>query len=414
MAIEWNPNALCDGHLAGARAQWCVDNCNLSMAAAIQRVMAEFPTQFLVGGLHWNPDVVCAGSRAQDRAQWCVDNCKLSMEAAITRVMGEFPAMFADTGKLWDANIVCDWHRAEDRAQWCVKHCNLSAETARRRVISEFPQQFGLFSSASGADSVAALGRASAGALAMVDVPPADPDHLVWSDEFDYTGPPDPQKWSFDIGGHGFGNNELQYYTDSKENAWVENNTLRIRAVKEPFENRSYTSAKLFTKGFASWQYGRVEVRLKLPTARGSWPAAWMLPFNSYLGDWPKCGEIDIMEHVGMDTGNVHGTVHTDSYNHMRGTQVGRVVPLSLTEWHTYGIIWTPDGIDFVVDGKRYHHFPNDKRGDTATWPFDQPFYLILNIAVGGDWGGQKGVDADAFSGDGQTLEVSWVRVYRL
>merc|ERR1740121_3602637 len=138
-----------------------------------------------------------------------------------------------------------------------------------------------------------------------------------------------------------------------------------------------------------------------------------MLPTEWAFGAWPKSGEIDIMEHVGMDVGNVHGTVHTDSYNHMKGTQVGRAVSLPVTEWHTYAIDWSSDAIDFIVDGQRYHRFTNDRKGNSATWPFHRPFYFILNVAVGGNWGGQKGVDLDAFSGEGQVLEVAWVRIYQ-
>lgn len=404
---------MCDGYRADARAQWCVENCSLSLVAAQQRVMGEFPAPFRAGALRWDPDTVCDGSRAEDRAKWCVEHCNLPLEAARQRVMGEFPAQFGSSGTLWDPNVICDGSRAEDRAQWCVANCNLTLEAARQRVMGEFPAQFG-GTVAGGANEVVALGGVASAATEMVPVSQADPSLLVWSDEFDYTGSPNPEKWAFDVGGHGWGNNELQHYTDRKENAWVENNTLFIRAVQESFGNNSFTSARLVTKGIADWLYGRVEVRLKFPTARGTWAAAWMLPTNFDFGDWPNSGEIDIMEHVGMDSGKVHGTVHTGSYNHMKGTQVGRVVSATPTEFHTYATEWSPEGIDFIVDGARYHRFPNDQQGKSATWPFDRRFHLILNLAVGGDWGGQSGVDKDAFAGCGQVLEVAYVRVYKL
>jgi len=231
----------------------------------------------------------------------------------------------------------------------------------------------------------------------------------------EYTGPPDPAKWSYDTATSGnesgWGNHELQWYTDSSENAWVADGVLRICARKEDCNGKGYTSAKLVSKGNGDWQYCRVEVRAKLPTALGTWPAIWMLPSEELHGCWPKDGEIDIMEHVGMDCGQVHGTVHTEKYNHMKGTQVGRSVAVLPSEWHVYGVEWSEDAIVFFVDGRRYHQFAHDGGGWEA-WPFDHPFHLILNVAVGGDWGGAKGVDMGAFSGHGQVMEVEWVRVY--
>src|SRR5687768_12398673 len=148
----------------------------------------------------------------------------------------------------------------------------------------------------------------------------------VWSDEFEYTGLPDSTHWAYDTGGDGWGNNELQFYTIKRaENARVENGKLIIEARREPWENKEYTSARLITKGKADWQYGRIDVRAKLPRGRGTWPAIWMLAANEPLA-WPGDGEIDIMEHVGHGQGRVHGTVHTKKYNHVAGTQRGDTI----------------------------------------------------------------------------------------
>ncbi|MCB0631176.1 MAG: glycoside hydrolase family 16 protein [Saprospiraceae bacterium] len=234
---------------------------------------------------------------------------------------------------------------------------------------------------------------------------------LLWSDEFETDGLPDPEKWSYDVGGHGWGNNELEYYTkDRLENARIEDGKLIIEARKETFENRDYTSARLVTKNKGDWQYGRVEVKAKLPRGRGTWPAIWMLPTQNTYGGWPKSGEIDIMEHVGFDPGNVHGTVHTEAYNHTKGTQKGGQLMLSdaMDAFHVYAIEWSAEKIDFFIDDELYFTFLNEG-GDYKSWPFSQPFHLILNIAVGGNWGGQQGVDESIWP---QRMEVEYVRIY--
>jgi beta-glucanase (GH16 family) len=248
---------------------------------------------------------------------------------------------------------------------------------------------------------------------------------LVWFDEFDGStlsrpkvpsaNPtrPDTARWVQDVGGSGFGNNELQFYTNNRpENARVENGLLIIETRKETWQNREYTSAKLRTKGKVQWKYGRFEVRAKLPAGRGTWPAIWMLSAKEPLV-WPNDGEIDIMEHVGYDPGVVHGTVHTQAYNHVKKTQQGKQIniPDASTAFHTYAIDWTSEKIDFLVDGKTYFTFDKQSYGSRyEQWPFDQPFYLILNVAIGGNWGGQQGVDDTIFP---QRMEVDWVRVYQ-
>src|SRR6185503_1138973 len=143
-----------------------------------------------------------------------------------------------------------------------------------------------------------------------------------WQENFDYTGVPDPAKWGYDIGGNGWGNGELEYYTNSG-NAVEDNGTLKIIAKKESFSGRNYTSARLVTKNKADWLYGRIEVKAKIPKGIGTWPAIWMLPTDNEYGGWPNSGEIDIMEHVGFDLNKVHFTIHTQAYNHTLGTQKG-------------------------------------------------------------------------------------------
>lgn len=234
---------------------------------------------------------------------------------------------------------------------------------------------------------------------------------LVWSDEFNYTGLPDSTRWSYHVGGTGFGNNELQYYTQRRpENARVENGKLIITARKEDWDHRHYTSAKLISKGKGDFLYGRFEIKAKLPKGRGTWPAIWMLNSHHPM-KWPDDGEIDIMEQVGYDPTKIHGSIHTKAYNHVIRTQKTAVidVPDATEAFHVYSINWTPEKIDFFVDKKKYFTFVNEHKTNDE-WPFHDPFYLILNIAVGGNWGGQKGVDNSIFP---QSMEIDYVRVYQ-
>ncbi|MDE3741165.1 family 16 glycosylhydrolase [Maribacter polysaccharolyticus] len=252
---------------------------------------------------------------------------------------------------------------------------------------------------------------------------------LVWSDEFNYNGKPDPTKWTYD---YGFvANQEKQYYVDSLKNARVDNGHLIIEAHKEKVANKDYknaeikgwvkykaeidtaqyTSSRLKTEGLVEWKYGRIEVRAKLPKGRGMWPAIWMLGENRKEIGWPECGEIDIMEHVGYDNDTIHGTIHTKAYNHIIGTQKGKTIFIENPneEFHVFVIEWTPGKIDFLLDGVVYNHIENEHK-TTAEWPFDQNFYLILNVAVGGGWGGRKGIDDSIFP---QQMIVDYVRVYQ-
>jgi beta-glucanase (GH16 family) len=235
---------------------------------------------------------------------------------------------------------------------------------------------------------------------------------LVWSDEFDYSGLPDSSKWSYDVGGQGWGNNEKQYYTEADaENVKVENGVLEITARKEKMDDNLYTSARLVTKNKGDWKYGKIEVKAKLPKGRGLWPAIWMLPTDWEYGGWPDSGEIDIMEHVGYEPDSIYQTVHTKSFNHTLGTQVGNAAYVGdvYNQFHTYSIIWNVGQIDFYIDGENHFTFLNSGRGFDE-WPFDKRFHLILNTAVGGNWGGQKGIDDSVFPA---TFVIDYVRVYQ-
>ncbi len=242
---------------------------------------------------------------------------------------------------------------------------------------------------------------------------------LIWSDEFDYKGPPDPAKWSYDVGGHGWGNQELQYYTARrKQNARVENGRLIIEARQDGWHGHRYTSARLISKGKGDWLYGRFEVSAKLPSGRGTWPAIWMLPSQRSYGEggWPDNGEIDIMEHVGFDPDVVHASIHTRAFYHSIGTQkTAKIkVPTARTGFNVYAMEWSAQEIRTYVNDQHYFTFTNtqlnDPMKDFKQWPFDKPFHLILNIAIGGTWGGSQGVDPSIWP---QRMEVDYVRVYK-
>ena len=233
---------------------------------------------------------------------------------------------------------------------------------------------------------------------------------LVWSDEFD-KDIIDKTKWEHEVNGDGGGNNELQFYTDSDKNSFVQNGKLIIRAIDEKYNNKDYTSARLRSKFKGDWLYGKIEVSAKLPTGLGTWPAIWMLPTDWVYGGWPKSGEIDIMEHVGYDANVVHGSIHTDAYNHTIGTQKSSklTIPTATSEFHIYAIEWFENRIDFYIDNVKYFTFLNENKG-WSTWPFDKRFHLILNLAVGGNWGGAQGVNPDHFPAQ---MEIDYVRVYQ-
>lgn len=233
---------------------------------------------------------------------------------------------------------------------------------------------------------------------------------MVWSDEFDHDGPPDPAKWKPEVGM--IRNGEAQDYTqDRPENARVEGGNLVIEARKESYEKAQYTSASLTTSKRMSWTYGRVEVRAKIPNGRGTWPAIWMLGDSIGKVGWPTCGEIDIMENVGYDPDHIHCTVHTAAFNWPKHTQRGKTLDYTnpSADFHIYALEWTAQKMDFYFDDQVVFSFTNDGTG-VASWPFDSPQYLILNLAIGGGWGGQKGIDDTIFP---CRMLVDYVRVYR-
>lgn len=247
---------------------------------------------------------------------------------------------------------------------------------------------------------------------------------LVWSDEFNQPdgAAPDPAKWKYEVGY--LRNAEKQYYTrDRRENVRIEDGNLIIEARKEPYpipdgdgKTAEYTSGSIETHGpGGAWQYGRIEVRAKIPTGRGMWPAIWMLPptiAQPGFADWPECGEIDIMENVGFDPHVIHGTVHTGAYNHTKKTEKGKKLRLDRPweNYHVYAIEWDERKIDFMIDDRVYNTFANDGAKDPMTWPFDQPFSLKLNTAIGGMWGGIKGIDDSIFP---TKFDIEYVRVYQ-
>ena len=235
---------------------------------------------------------------------------------------------------------------------------------------------------------------------------------LIWNDEFDYEGLPDENKWDYDAGGVGWGNAEQQFYTAyDTETARVSNGVLIIEAHKKWHLGMPYKSARVVTRGRGDFLYGKIEVCAKLPKGRGIWPAIWMMPTEQKYGGWPSSGEIDIMEMVGFEQDIIHMSVHTESFNHKIGTHKTSYAYLkgASDEFHIYSIEWYPDKIYFLLDGKEYFRFT--KMGDNyKVWPFDQKFYIILNIAVGGTWGAAKGIDNSIFP---QRMEVDYVRVYK-
>ncbi|GLR17634.1 glycoside hydrolase family 16 protein [Portibacter lacus] len=242
---------------------------------------------------------------------------------------------------------------------------------------------------------------------------------LVWSDEFDYEGLPDSTKWSYDVGdscdkpaGCGWGNNELQYYTEKRsENARVDNGKLTIEVHQEKYETRDYSSARLVSKGKGDWQYGRFETRAKLPKGKGVWSAIWMLPSEKRYKGWPHSGEIDILENVGFDPDSLIGTIHTLKYNHLKNTHKNGGVRLTDAQdtFHNYILEWEENQLRFYVDDLEIFRYDNEQSGSEA-WPFDQPFHMILNIAYGGNWGGREGIDPESLPAQ---MEVDYVRVYQ-
>jgi len=226
---------------------------------------------------------------------------------------------------------------------------------------------------------------------------------LLWSDEFDTPGAPDPAKWGYDTGAGGWGNNELQHYTNRLDNAVVSNGTLKIILKAESYSGSAYTSARLLSKNKFSFKYGKVEARAKLPLGGGTWPAIWMLGDNINTAPWPACGEIDIMEHVGNQLNRIFGTVHHPGHSGGNADGGSTMISNVTTEFHRYGVEWTPASIKFSVDDVVFYTFAN-----SSSLPFNQNFFMILNVAMGGNFGGAV---APGFTSS--EMEIDYIRVYQ-
>ena len=257
-------------------------------------------------------------------------------------------------------------------------------------------------------------------ALAATSLPAsADEDwKLIWSDEFDAPNDsaPNPTNWVYDLGGNGWGNNELQTYTDRRANSRIENGMLIIEALKEKFtgkdgKERDYTSARLKTLGKQSWTYGRIEARMKLPQGQGIWPAFWMMGDDVNKVGWPRCGEIDIMEHIGKEPAKVFGTIHGPGYSGAKGIGGNFTFPDArklADDFHTFAIEWQTNKIDWLIDGHRYFTITPEKLPAGQKWVFDKPHFILLNLAIGGNWPGMP----DATTALPQKLIVDYVRVF--
>jgi beta-glucanase (GH16 family) len=235
------------------------------------------------------------------------------------------------------------------------------------------------------------------------------PYKLLWADLFEHNGQPDPTIWNLIKGGSGFGNNESQFYTDRPKNVFIQDGILNIVAYHEPFEHREYTSAKLTTAKKKTIGYGRVEVVAQLPQGAGTWPAIWFLGNNISEVGWPLCGEIDLMEHIGRNPKHIHFSLHSKTYNfHKNNQPTSIVVQEDIFEgFHTYAMEWDDQHITFLLDEVPYATFTKQSNDTPEQWPFDQGFYLILNLAIGGNWGGA--IDDTIFP---VSLRIKSVKVY--
>jgi len=265
-------------------------------------------------------------------------------------------------------------------------------------------------------------GVASAAAQAAGPQPADRAWKLVWKDEFSGTNGSavDASKWVSETGGGGWGNNELEYYTKRLDNAYQQDGNLVIKVLQEKYTGddgvtRNYTSARLKTLGKFSQTYGRFEARIKIPRGQGLWPAFWMLGTDIEKPGWPGCGEIDIMENIGKEPALVHGTIHGPGYSGGHGIGAPYALPAALPadqrfadDFHLFAVEWEPNVIRFYVDDHLYATRTPADLPKGAKWVYDHPFFVLLNVAVGGDWPGSP----DASSEFPQTMLVDYVRVY--
>ena len=316
----------------------------------------------------------------------------------------------------------CDWGVSVDQKDWCSVSPSGGVEGTSPVTVKV--QENGTYEQRSATVTFRYDGKTlpvtvtQAGKEKPDDpVPPEGitiPDGYVldWNDEFDQEDGslPDAEKWRFESKPAGWVNHELQTYVAGGRNgvrtAFIEDGVLNIRAVRE---GKDIISARMYSR--KSWTYGYMEAAIRLPKGKGTWPAYWMMP-DDFSRGWPGCGEIDIMEEVGYHPNYTSSSIHCMKYYHAIGTQKTheQLTPGAEDGYHVYALEWTPDALKFYVDGKLHFTYSNDKAGNDDTWPFNKNFYLILNLAWGGDWGGSQGVDESALP---CTMKVAYVRVFK-
>jgi hypothetical protein len=258
---------------------------------------------------------------------------------------------------------------------------------------------------ASGTYSVKVIAKSASGQLIskLIQVTVTVVSSVFWSEEFNTDGAPDPAKWGYDLGAGGWGNNESQYYTSRPENSIVQGGVLKIKLLKESYSGSNYTSARLLSKGKFTFKYGKVEISAKLPAGGGTWPALWMLGSNITTAGWPACGEIDIMEHIGNALNKIHGTLHYPGRSGGNADGGSKIITNATTAFHKYSLDWSASSIKIYVDDILVHTVANSN-----AIPFNHDFFFILNIAMGGDFGGT--IDPTVTNA---TMEVDYIRVYK-
>jgi len=261
--------------------------------------------------------------------------------------------------------------------------------------------------SASGTYTVNVIAKSSSGQTisANTSVSVSVKLNLVWSDEFNTDGAPDPNKWGYDIGtgSGGWGNSELEYYTNRTQNVFVQNGLLNIVALKENYNGSAYTSARLLTQGKYAFTYGRIDIRAKLPSGMGPWPAIWMLGSDISTTAWPACGEMDIMETNGNNSNKIYGTLHYPGHSGANGNGNTTIISGATTAFHVYSLVWSATSVNILVDNQVYQTVVN-----SSSLPFNQNFFILLNLAMGGTFGGT--VDP-AFTS--ATMQIDYIRVYQ-